>query len=335
MSEYASAHVNPQGPRDARPTALQIIQSQNLEGRLKGKVIVITGTSSGLGVETARALSKTGATLFLTSRDLEKTRYALGDLVENSAAHVTLIKMENDSLGSVRAAASNILTQSNHQINILINNAGVMALPSLQLNADGHEMQFAVNHLSHFLLFQLLKPALLSSATPAMRSRVVSVASSAHRMPTGPFNYSYKEGDYNPWVAYAQSKTANIYMANEIDRRYGNLGLHATSLHPGSIDTSLARHMDPQMVAAFKADDVSMRKLKSPQQGAATAVVAAVGREWENKGGKYLENCEEAQKGEDDGDISGQGYVPHTFAPEKEAKLWKDSLEMLGLKDDL
>lgn len=335
MSTYALAHADPQGLGDARPTALQIIQSHNLEGSLTGKVIVITGTSSGLGVETARALSKTGATLFLTARDLEKTRHALGDLLDSPGAHVELIKMENDSLASVRAAASNILTQSNHQINILINNAGVMAIPSLQLTADGYEIQFQINHLSHFLLFQLLKPALLSGTTPAMRSRVVNVSSSAHRMPTGPFNYSFKEGGYNPWAAYAQSKTANIYMANEIDRRYGNMGLHATSLHPGAIDTSLARHMDPQIVAAFKADETSVKKLKSPQQGAATTVVAAVGREWEDKGGKYLENCEEALEGEDDGDISGLGYVSHTYDPEMEAKLWKDSLEMVGLKDDL
>jgi NAD(P)-dependent dehydrogenase (short-subunit alcohol dehydrogenase family) len=335
MSPYALAQANPQGPGDARPTALQIIQSQNLEGSLSGKVIVITGTSSGLGVETARALSKTGATLFLTARDLEKARHALGDLPDSPGGHVEFIKMENSSLASVRAAASNILTQSNHQINILINNAGVMAIPSLQLTADGYEMQFQINHLSHFLLFQLLKPALLSSTTPAMRSRVVNVSSSAHRMPTGPFNYSFREGGYNPWAAYAQSKTANIYMANEIDRRYGNMGLHATSLHPGGIDTSLARHIDPQMVAAFKADEASTKKLKSPQQGAATTVVAAVGREWEDKGGRYLENCEEAPEGKDDGDIAGVGYVSHTYDPEREAKLWKDLMEMVGLKDEL
>jgi hypothetical protein len=111
--------------------------------------------------------------------------------------------------------------------------------------------------------------------------------------------------------------------------------LHATSLHPGSIDTSLGRHMDPQIVAAFKADEASMKKLKSPQQGAAMTVIAAIRREWEDKGGKYLKNYEEASEGEDNDDICGLGYVFHTYDPEKEAKLWKDSLEMVGLKDDL
>lgn len=335
MSIYTSAHANPQGPGDARPTALQIIQSQNLEDKFKGKVIVITGTSSGIGVETARALSKTGAILFLTARDLKKARHALGDILNSPGTHITLIEMENDSLDSVRVAASSILTQSHHQINILVNNAGVMAIPSLQLTADGYEMQFAINHLSHFLLFQLLKSALLSSKTPARHSRVVNVSSAAHRMPSGPFNYSYKDGGYDPWAAYAQSKRANIYMANEIDRRYGKQGLHATSVHPGGIDTSLAKHMDPEVIAAYKADKEMVQKLKSPQQGAASTIMAAVGREWEDKGCKYLVNCEEAHMGKDDGDIGAVSYVSHTYDPEEEAKLWKDSLEMVGLKDDL
>jgi NAD(P)-dependent dehydrogenase (short-subunit alcohol dehydrogenase family) len=243
--------------------------------------------------------------------------------------------MDNASLESVRVAASSILTKSNHQVNILINNAGVMAIPTLQLTADGYEMQFAVNHLSHFLLFQLLEPALLSSATPEMHSRVVNVSSSGHRLLTGPFNYTFKEGGYNPWVAYGQSKAANIYMANEIDRRYGSKGLHATSLHPGAIDTPLGKFMDPQQVAAIKNNEASMRILKSPEQGAATTVVAAVGREWEDKGGKYLVDCAEATRGKDDGSISGVGYVSHTYDPKKEAKLWEDSLAMVGLKDDI
>jgi NAD(P)-dependent dehydrogenase (short-subunit alcohol dehydrogenase family) len=336
MASYALAHANPQGPGDARPTALQIVQSENLDGKLKGKVIAITGTSSGIGIETARALSKTGATLFLTARDLKKAHDALVDILDSPGAHITLIEMDNASLESVRVAASSILTKSNHQVNILINNAGVMAIPTLQLTADGYEMQFAVNHLSHFLLFQLLKPALLSSTTPEMHSRVVNVSSSGHRLLPGPFNYTFKEGGYNPWVAYGQSKAANVYMANEIDRRYGSKGLHATSLHPGAIEkTALGKFMDPQQVAAFKNNEAMMKILKSPEQGAATTVVATVGREWENKGGKYLVDCAEATRGEDDGSVSGVGYVSHTYDPEREAQLWEDSLELVGLKDDI
>ncbi|KAK7177600.1 TPR domain protein (kinesin light chain) [Paraphaeosphaeria sporulosa] len=161
MSRYAEAHTNPAGPGDTRPTAVQIIMDEAAEGRLTGKVIVITGTSSGLGVETARALSLTGAKLFLTARDLNKAKKALNGILE--PGRIELVDMDNTSLDSVQTAAKAILQQSNNQVNILINNAGIMAMPKLEYTKDGFEMQFGVNHLAHFLLFQLLKPALLAT----------------------------------------------------------------------------------------------------------------------------------------------------------------------------
>lgn len=333
MSSYAAAHLNRQGPGDARPTALQIIQDEHLVNKLRGKVMVITGTSSGIGIETARALSATGATLFLTARDTNKAQIALGEILE--PGRVSLVEMDNTSFDSVRSAAALILTNSSDQVNILINNAGVMAIADRQLTKDGHEMQFGTNHLAHFLLFQLLRPALLASSTPEFHSRVVNVASSGHRLHgiNDNDNYNFQKGGYNPWVAYAQSKTANIYMANEIDRRYGDKGLHATSLHPGAIETSLGKHMDSKLVEQFKQNPELLKKLKSPQQGAATTVIAAIGSDWENKGGKYLDDCAETQLGVDDGDVEGYGYVSHTFDPEKEARLWRDSLKIVGLED--
>jgi NAD(P)-dependent dehydrogenase (short-subunit alcohol dehydrogenase family) len=336
MSLYAATYANPQGAGDARPTALQIIQDENVGGKLTGKVIVITGTSSGIGIETARALSATGATLFLTARDLDKAKTALAGILETP--RVTLLEMDLTSFDSIREAAKTILSKSNGQVNILINNAGVMAVPDLQLTKDGHEMQFGTNHLSHFLLFQLLKQALLDSSTPDFHSRVVNVSSSGHRFHglNESDNYNFEKGEYNPWTSYGQSKTANIYMANEIDRRYNSQGLHATSLQPGAIlNTSLAKYMDPAMVAAFKADPVKMRRVMSPEQGAATTVLAAVSKDWENKGGKYLVNCAEAVRGEDDGNMESSTYVNYTYDPEKEARLWKDSLRIVGLTDDL
>jgi NAD(P)-dependent dehydrogenase (short-subunit alcohol dehydrogenase family) len=333
MSLYAAAHLDFRGPGDARPTALQIIKDEHLEGNLKGKVIVITGTSSGIGVETARALFATGATLFLTARDTNKATAALTGILD--APHVTLVAMDNTSFDSVRTAAATILAKSNYQVNILINNAGVMAVPDLQLTKDGHELQFGTNHLAHFLLFQLLKQALLASSTPQFHSRVVNVSSSGHRASgiNETDNYNFQKGGYNPWAAYGQSKTANIYMANEIDRRYGSQGLHATSLHPGGINTDLKRYMDGKMVEQYMQNPALTRKLKSPQQGAATTVLAAVGKEWENKGGRYLVDCAEAKKGEDDGDVEALGCVSHTYDPEKEARLWEDSLKITGFAD--
>lgn len=334
MSRYAEAHFNPAGPGDARPTALQIIKDEAADGKLAGKVIVITGTSSGIGIETARALSLTGAKLLLTARDLNKAKTALDGILE--PGRVELVEMDNSSLSSVRAAAKVILHKSNGQVNILINNAGIMALPKLEYTKDGFEMQFGVNHLSHFLLFELLKPALLASASPAFSSRVVNVSSSAHHVASinGSGNYNFEKNEYNEWVSYGQSKTANIYMANEIERRYGSRGLHATSVHPGGIATGLMQHVDPAMLEEMQKDEKLFKTMKSPKQGAATTVWAAIGEEWEKKGGEYLADCGQTTRGNDNHEITGVGFAGHAYDPENEARLWKDSLKMVGLTDD-
>lgn len=333
MSRYAEAHANLAGPGDARPTALQIIKDEGAEGKLAGRVIVITGTSSGIGIETARALSLTGAKLFLTARNLEKAKAALGSILESERAE--LIEMDNTSLGSVRGAAKTILQKSNGQVNILINNAGIMALPNLEYTKDGIEMQFGVNHLSHFLFFQLLKPALLASASPEFSSRVVNLSSSAHNVASinESGNYNFEKGGYDAWVSYGQSKTANIYMANEIERRYGPRGLHATSVHPGIIFTGLMQHLDPAMMKEMDNDELA-KSMKSPEQGAATTVWAAIGQEWEHKGGEFLADCGRTSLAGDKGGIDTQGYAAHAYNPEGEARLWRDSLKMVGLPDD-
>jgi len=147
---------------------------------------------------------------------------------------------------------------------------------------DGFETQFGTCHVAHFYLFQLLKSTLLASSSPSFPSRVVSVSSFGHR--SGPIrfeDYNFEKGDYDPWVAYGQAKTANIYMANEIERRYGSRNLHATSLHPGGIWSGL---QDPGMKEAMKGNEVVNNYMKSAEQGAATSVYAAVSEEWKNKG---------------------------------------------------
>ncbi|KAM0140195.1 hypothetical protein ACHAO1_002424 [Botrytis cinerea] len=335
MNLYAASHINPQGPGDARPTALQIIQDESLIGKLAGKVIVLTGSASGIGLETARALSATSATLFLTARDIQKAKTSLDGILEPD--RVTLVEMDSTSFASIRTAAEVILEKSKHRVNILINNAGVMGIQDLQLTEDGHEITFATNHLSHFLLFQLLKPALLLSSSGDFHSRVVNVSSSSHRICDLPDsdNYDFQKGGYNFGTAYANSKLANIYMANEIDRRYGQQGLHATSLHPGPIDTNINRHLGREWVAQVMGNEKVRKVLKSAEQGAATTVIAAVGKEWEGKGGKYLENCSEAERGKDDYQPFGNGWVKQTYTPEDEGRLWRDSLKIVGVEDDI
>lgn len=330
---YHQAHLNPQGPGDARPTALQIINDQNLEGKLAGKIAVVTGASSGIGVETARALAATGMKLFLPVRDLDKAKAALDDFFDPE--QIELVKMDGSSLGSVKAAVEIILAKTD-KINIVVANAGIMGVPELQHSEDGYELQFATNHLAHFLLFQLLKPALLAASTQEFESRVVMVSSDAHRAAglNGPGNYNFEEGAYDGWIAYRQSKTANVYMASEIERRYGSRGLHATSVHPGVVATSIGRHLPEDQLQAIVQSDLLEKVWKSVEQGAATTIWAAVGREWEGRGGKYLADCSETTLSDFPYDPSAK-HVKHTYSPEDETRLWKDSLEMVKLADDM
>lgn len=331
MSRYTEAHVKPNGPGDSRPTALQIIRDEHAEGKLKGEVIIITGTSSGLGIETTRALAATGATLFLTARDVTKAQSALAEIFDPS--RMEIVEMDQADLSSVRAAAAAILAKTS-KVHLLVNNAGVMAIPDLRLTADGHEMQFGTNHLSHFLFFKLLEPALLACASSNLPSRVVNLSSSGHNMHglNDSDNYSFQKETYDPLIAYGQSKTGNIYMANEIERRYGSRHLHATSVHPGVIHTGLARHMGPD---AFKGREYLFPSMKSVEQGAATSVWAAVGKAWAHEGGKYLVDCAVADpsvEGEDKFTVSG--YSPFAYDVKEATRLWSDSLKLVGLPDD-
>lgn len=328
MSRYAEAHVKPNGPGDGRPTALQIIEDEGVKNKLQGEVIVITGTSSGIGITTAQALATTGATLFLTARDVSKAQTALAGFFEPS--RMTIIEMDQADLSSVRRAANAILAKTS-KIHLLVNNAGIMAIPDLRLTADGHELQFGTNHLSHFLFYKLLEPALLASATSELPSRVVNLASSAHNVAglNDPDNYAFQKGDYDPSVAYGQSKTANIYMANEIERRHGARHLHATSVNPGIVHTGLARHMPPD---AFKGMEHLFPTMKSAEQGAATTVWAAVGRAWKDQGGKYLLNCTVAEPyREGDDKFTSFGYAPWAYDEEMARRLWRDSESLVGL----
>ncbi|SPJ73841.1 related to reductases [Fusarium torulosum] len=331
MSRYAAAHKDPKGPGDSRPTALQIIQDEGVQGKLQGQVIIITGTSSGIGVETVRALAATGATLYLTARDLNKAKSALDGIFDPSC--MELFEMDQASLSSVRAAATAILKKTS-KIHCLINNAGIMAIPDHSFTVDGHELQFGTNHLSHFLLFMLLKPALLANASSVLPSRVVNVSSSGHNLSgiNDDKDYAFKRGNYDPNIAYGQSKTANIYMANEIERRYGASHLHATSVHPGIVHTGLTRHMPPD---AFEGMDHLWPVMKGTEQGAATTVWAAVGKDWEQEGGKYLVDCAVAEPGSGGEDkMTTPTHAAYAYDTEKEGMLWRDSLKLVGLGDE-
>ncbi|KAL2867766.1 NAD(P)-binding protein [Aspergillus lucknowensis] len=332
-SKYADAHKSTNGPGDARPTALQIIEDQGLTGQLTGKVILITGCSSGIGIETAKALATTGATLYLTARDIPAAEKALAEILK--PGQVELIELDLSTLTGVREGAERFLQKSS-QLNVLICNAGVMAITDLTRTPDGFETQFAVNHLAHFLLFELLKDTLLVSSSPDFQSRVVAVASSGHRgggIRVDDYNYTKRPDEYNRWGAYSQSKTANIYFANEIERRWGYQGLHALSLTPGAISTGIQRHLPREESEEYARS--TWKTMKSQAQGAATTVLAAIGKEFEGKGAVYLENAEQTGPyPEDDREYDHvpdiPGYAPHAFNEELEGRLWADSTKMAG-----
>ncbi|TDZ25559.1 WW domain-containing oxidoreductase [Colletotrichum orbiculare MAFF 240422] len=340
MSRYAASHVSTQGPGDSRPTALSVVEDEGLIGKLSGKVVLVTGANSGIGVETARAIHAAGATLYLTARDSAKAQQAV-DSVKNgpgpkSDAPVHAIEMRLDSLASVRAAAE-AFHLNNDKLNVLILNAGVMATPEGKTE-DNFETQFGTNHLGHFLLFQLLKPDLLAASTSEFQSRVISVASSAHRFGNVRLDdFNFEKGPYDPWAAYGQSKTANIHFASEIERRYGSKGLHALSLHPGIIQTNLSQYLSKEVLESLAKNESLYKNMKDIPQGAATTVYAALSEEWEGRGGKYLSNLVEegpADTTMPDWLQSEVGYAPWIYDEETAAKLWEESNRLVGIAEE-
>ncbi|KAF2845459.1 NAD(P)-binding protein [Plenodomus tracheiphilus IPT5] len=330
VNKYTTVHLSASGPGDARPTAEQILKDEALEGQLADKVILVTGASAGIGVETVRVLAKTGATVFAAARDLKKVEKALAGF----EGKIELIALDLSSLASVRDAAAEFLKRSGGRLNILVNNAGVMAIPTRTVTSDGYEAQFATNHLGHFLLFQLLKGALLRSSSPELHSRVVVLSSAAHRYSgIRPDDYHFQKSPYNAWVAYGQSKTSSIYMSNAIERYYGSKGLHALAVHPGVIYTELSRHLDSAFLENMAKEPDMATHLKSIEQGAATTVLAAIGKEYEGIGGKYLEDAGEWGPVQSENPTTEPGYAPWAFDTTKEDQLWKDSCKMVGIEE--
>jgi NAD(P)-dependent dehydrogenase (short-subunit alcohol dehydrogenase family) len=205
---------------------------------------------------------------------------------------------------------------------------------------DGFELQFGTSHLGHFLLFELLKSIMLSSSTPSFHSRVIAVSSTGRRFEGINFgNEDFKSNpkEYTPRGAYSQSKTANIYMTKEIERRYGSRGLHGGSLTPGGIFAGIGKHTLGEAQADWPKNEVLMEAKLSIEQGAALTVWASIGHEWEGKGGFYLEKLQRAPLHPDptDGEYLPfiPGYAPHAFDQEKAGRLWTNSLKMVGLEN--
>ncbi|CAH0043773.1 unnamed protein product [Clonostachys solani] len=333
---YAESYRSPNGPGDARPTALQIVEDNQLVGVWKGRVVLVTGGTSGIGVETVRALHATGADVWFTARDASKGQNTLEDISKSSRGEglLQVLAMDLDSLESVREAADSFLKKSS-KLNILINNAGIMATPYSKTK-EGFERQFAVNHLAHYLLTTLLLPTLKSSSTAGQNSRVINLSSTGHRLSTFQFdNYNFeKPGSYEPFTAYGQSKTANAWTANYIDRVFGPLGVRAFSVHPGAISSGIQAFCDPALMKQLLEDPEGSKAWQTAQQGAATSVWAAVAVELEGQGGKYLSQCSVAGPAKTLSPAEfDPGYAPHLYDQDGEERLWNLSASLVHIEN--
>ncbi len=298
---------------------------QVLDGRdLTDVNVVITGTSAGLGVETARVVAAHGATVVGLVRDVDKARAHLADA---GADGVDLYQADLASLDSIRSFTDTFFADGHDRIDVLIANAGIMACPQ-GTTADGFELQFGTNHLGHFLLVNRLMPLLLTG-TPA---RVVVLSSAGHTFSDVSLDDpGFDHMPYDPWVAYGRSKTANVLFAVELDRRLRDRGVRATALHPGGILTDLGRHLTDETLQALvdaRAERTREVSFKSVAQGAATTVWAGFVADADEVGGRYCEDCAVAPVIDDPND--SPGVMGYALDPETATALWTRSEELVS-----
>ncbi|CAF0716558.1 unnamed protein product [Brachionus calyciflorus] len=312
-------------------TAFEVIGGVDLSGY----EIIVTGASSGIGIETCRAFAQAGARVILAARDLEKLESVADDIKQYTGNEkIEIEKLELDSLESINEFVKRYLDKK-RPLHILVNNAGVMACPQIYTK-DGFELQFGTNHMGHFALTLGLLPALKQGAEESGRkSRVISVSCLAHIFSDIDLDdLNYKQRDYDPWVAYSQSKTANILFSVALTKYYSDQGVVSNSVMPGAIYTSIQRHLTHQDKIKMIIIDENGNpnpNFKSVEQGASTSVWAAVATELEGKGGLYLENCgySELKESREEAFKCFQGYVKYAVDEENAVKLWNLSCEWI------
>jgi NAD(P)-dependent dehydrogenase (short-subunit alcohol dehydrogenase family) len=316
----ASDHHLPPTPFGAESTALEVVEGVDLSG----KRAVVTGGASGIGVETVRALASAGAAVTIAARKPDAAAAVAAEVRESTGNEaVDSAPLELTDRASVDAFAA----AWEGPLDILVNNAGVMALQELTLAPDGHELQFATNHLGHFRLALGLHGALAAAPGGA---RLVSLSSRAQL--NGPVvwdDIDFRFRPYTPESAYAQSKTANALFAVEAARRWADDGIAVNAVHPGAIlDTALARHMDQDLLKDLVVS--GSYTFKTPEQGAATSTLAAASPLMDGVTGIYLEDCNEAERVSKAPEGAGGGVAPYALDPANAKRLWDLSLELIG-----
>jgi NAD(P)-dependent dehydrogenase (short-subunit alcohol dehydrogenase family) len=306
-------------------TAAEVVEGIDLSG----KRAIVTGGSSGIGIETARALAGAGADVTLAVRNIDAGKRTAADITAstgNAAVHVGRLDLAD------RASVAGFVASWNGPLHLLINNAGVMALPNLQLTVDGWELQFATNHLGHFALAIGLHDVLAAAGD----ARIVSLSSRGHlRSPVVFEDINFASRPYDPGLAYGQSKTANVLFAVEATRRWSGEGITANAVHPGAIlDTNLTRHYDPEVLESVV--NSGMYTFKTREQGASTSVLVATSPQLEGIGGRYFEDCNEAPvldlEAADLGS-SPDGVATYALDPATAKRLWQVSLEAVAKSD--
>jgi NAD(P)-dependent dehydrogenase (short-subunit alcohol dehydrogenase family) len=302
---------------------------------LRGKRILVTGVSAGIGVETARSLAAHGAHVVGAARDLTKAKAATAEVRKDAVANgetFELIELDLASLKSVRACADALLAKGG-PFDVVIANAGVMATV-FGKTVDGFETQFGTNHLGHFVLVNRIAPLIRAGG------RLINLSSAGHRFSNVDLHDpNFERTPYDPWVAYGRSKTANILFAVAFDRRYRGHGVRAAAVHPGTIHTELARHVDPGQIQKIidqrnqqlVAEGKPPFQWKTIPQGASTSVWAAVVAAADEIGGRYCEDCHVGKIVPDSvaTDAMTEGVRGYGLDPENAEALWKKSEELV------
>jgi NAD(P)-dependent dehydrogenase (short-subunit alcohol dehydrogenase family) len=307
-------------PFGAESTAAEVAA----EVDLAGKRMIVTGGASGIGIETARALAGRGAEVTIAVRDTEAGARVAADI----DGDVRVARLELTDLASVGA----FVDAWDGPLDVLVNNAGVMAIQQLELTDSGLETQFATNHLGHFALAVGLHDALAAAEGEA---RIVSVSSRGHLFSPVVFeDINFERREYTPFGAYGQSKTANVLFAVGATDRWADDGIYANALMPGGIATNLQRHVGADYIARRLEElEKTGQKmtLKTPEQGAATSVLVATSPLLNGIGGRYFEDCNETEVLEPGSEESvAAGVATYALDHENADRLWELSLDLIA-----
>jgi NAD(P)-dependent dehydrogenase (short-subunit alcohol dehydrogenase family) len=307
----------------ARSTAQEVVEGRDLSDR----EAIVTGGASGIGVETARSLALAGARVIIATRDAAKGEAVAAALRrETNSEKVEFRSLDLASLQSVRSFVADFLALR-RELHLLINNAGIMAAPLAYTDA-GLESQFGTNHIGHFCLTIGLLPALKAAG----KARVVSLSSLGHRRSEVYFDdINFRHRPYDPWLAYGQSKTANILFAVGMTQRFAADGVNTNAVHPGGIMTGLQKYVprEEQLKMGWIDETGTPNpRMKTTEQGAATSIWAAVAPELDNVSGQYLEDCAIAKPWSDDRPMSG--VKSYALDPINAERLWSVSEQVVA-----